>query len=241
MRKIGLISVIALLLGWMSVHTSIAADSDSRPGYKVLENPHPTANPDKIEMLEFFAYTCGHCYNFETGYLSKWTPPDDVEFIKIPLAFGSGLQYMIRGYYTADAMGIGPEFQKAIFRAFKKERKRFNSVESVADFATQFGVSKKDFLGTYNSFAVEVKVNTGEQLAKEYGIHGVPTVIINGKYQTSGAIANGFKDAMEKIDMLIKKERALMNASAKDDGVEADVDRNSKTDKTEQTKITEDK
>ena len=33
--------------------------------YDVITPPVRTADPDKIEVAEFFWYGCGHCYTFE--------------------------------------------------------------------------------------------------------------------------------------------------------------------------------
>ena len=64
-----------------------AEDSAFKAGvdYEVLPQAVRTATPDKSEVHEVFAYTCGHCFNFE-AVLEPWieTLADDVDVQRTP-------------------------------------------------------------------------------------------------------------------------------------------------------------
>ena len=50
--------------------------------YDRLSVPLRARSDNKIEVVEFFAYTCGHCYNFEP-MVTAWKKQlaDDVAFV----------------------------------------------------------------------------------------------------------------------------------------------------------------
>ncbi len=175
--------------------------------YEVLKNPQPVDNPDKVEVLGFFAYSCGHCYNFHSKYLDHWASPDDVDFRNIPLMFGASVAVSSRAYYTAEVLGIEKKYHSALFNEYRKFKQKYQKPEAAAELATIFGVTKQDFLDTYNSFAVEMKFNRSTQLAKAYQMHSVPTVIVNGKYRIK---ASGHAETLKVMDELIKRERAKL-------------------------------
>ena len=73
-------------------------------------------------------------------------------------------------------------------------------------FFARFGITAEDFNNTFDSFAVNTKVNRAAALSKRYQLQGVPSIIVNGKYRTDGPMANGRKGIIKVMDFLIKKE-----------------------------------
>ena len=53
---------------------------------------------------------------------------------------------------------------------------------------------------------VMIPLLEAKNLTKRYGIDGVPSMIVNGKYRTSGSLAGGHKGMLQVVDYLIKKE-----------------------------------
>ena len=45
------------------------------------------------------------------------------------------------------------------------------------------------------------------RLAQSYQITSVPTIVVNGKYKTSGSFVSSYDELIEVIDLLIQKER----------------------------------
>ena len=69
------------------ISTSIVAD-DYRAGkhYQILAEPIATRDSEKIEVIEFFWFGCGHCYRLE-NQLNSWEKKlsSDVDFWCSPI------------------------------------------------------------------------------------------------------------------------------------------------------------
>lgn len=207
-----LLKVILALL-FLPVFQVSAEINDSN--YSVLPTPQPVASADKIEVLEFFWYGCNHCDSLEPN-IEKWleNKPDDVEFIRIPAIFSKRWELFARAFYTAKFLGIEDTLHPALFAAIHKNNQKIDSEDKLRDFFVTQGVSEEDFKNTVNSFAVAVKLNNAKQMSKRYGLTGVPTLIVNGKYKTSGKAAGSTERIMQVVDYLIEQERRPDTASA---------------------------
>ena len=95
----------------------------------------------------------------------------------------------------------------ALFQAIHKDGKSLYSKDQIAEVFEEQGVDREKFDATFNSFAVENKVRRAEKLVRQFGITGVPALVINGQYTTSGRYAGGFEDMLKVTDFLIVKER----------------------------------
>lgn len=179
------------------------------PGYETLSSPQPTQHPDKVEVIEFFWYGCPHCYSFEPE-LSKWlkTLPKNVEFIRQPAVFNETWGKHAKAYFVAEALGVVDKVHADLFDAIQNKKEKLETKEELAAFFTAHGVDPAQFHETFNSFAIDAKMRQAPAIAARYGITGVPTVIINGKYVTSGPLAGSHEKMLDVMDGLIKKESA---------------------------------
>lgn len=185
----------------LAVH---AADPLFQEGkdYARLPNPAPTETSDQVEVTEMFWYGCPHCYDLEPvtqGWLKR--KPDHVVFTQIPVAFGANWEPGARAYYAAEALGVLDEVHQPLFDAFHQGRKLTNEDELAAFFA-EHGVDQEEFRKAYKSFQTETRLRRGNQLAKRYGVRGVPAIIVNGKYDVRSP------RVFEVVDFLIAKETA---------------------------------
>lgn len=176
-------------------------------GYEVLATPQPTQNPDKVEVIEFFWYGCPHCYHLEPD-LNKWlkTKPDNVEFIRQPAIFSSLWEKHAKAYFTAEALGVVDKVHADFFDAIQNKKQKLETEEQLLKFFSEHGISETDFRNAYNSFPVDYKVRQAKTMAARYGVNGVPAVIINGKYRTSGPLAKTQQNMIDVMNRLIAKE-----------------------------------
>jgi len=181
-------------------------------GYETLSPAQPTQNPDKIEVIEFFWYGCPHCYSFEP-LLEKWvkTLPENVEFIRQPVAFNELWSKHAKAYYTAEALGVvdkvHTDFFDVVQDAMKNNKKdKLDTEDALAKFFAAHGVNETQFHEAYNSFVVDAKMRQASLIANRYGITGVPAIIINGKYKTNGTLAGSHEKMIEVMNNLIKQE-----------------------------------
>ena len=95
-----------------------------------------------------------------------------------------------------------------MFDAIHKDKKRLNSPKAIAKFAGSLGIDEEKFLKTMNSFAVDAKIRRAMEMARNDGINSVPSVVVNGKYKTTGSIAGSNQKVIEVIRELTKKEHS---------------------------------
>lgn len=199
---------LALIMMAVFLSTASARNYDEGIEYQRLKEPVPTqVGPGKIEVVELFWYGCPHCFRLEPN-LNKWlkTKPKNVEFIRIPAVFNKIWALHAKVYYTAKFLGIIGKFHEAFFEAIHLKKEPMNTVAEVKKFFIQQGVSAKKFDSVFNSFGVDAKVRRAREMSREYGISGVPTLVVDGKYRTDGPMAGGHKGMIEVLNYLIKKE-----------------------------------
>ena len=161
----------------------------------------------KIEVVEVFWYGCHHCYSFEPD-IKKWlkSKPDDVEFRRVPGVFARNWIPHARAYYTAEILGVTDAIHTPLFEAIHDEGRRIGDEDSLARFFAEHGVAEADFREAYNSFSVDTKTRQALVASKEYGISGVPSVIVNGRYRTSARLAGTYENLLKIVDALVDKE-----------------------------------
>jgi len=200
--------VVALLLPMFFSVTACAEAYTQGQDYVELSNPQPTSSGDRIEVVELFWYGCPHCYHLEP-YMEDWAAnkPDDVEFVRMPAIVSKRWVLLAKAYYTAELLGVVDKIHVALFEAIHKDKRKIDDETALRDFFVEQGVSAEDFKNTFNSFAVNVKINNAKQMSRRYAITGVPTIIVNGKYSTSPGMARGNEGVIKVINYLVEKER----------------------------------
>ncbi len=206
MKLLRLISLSVLLFAPLGVSF---AGIDEGIEYKRLPSPMPTVDPKKIELLELFWYGCPHCYRFEPK-LKKWLKkkPANVVFVRVPAIFNPRWGFHAKVYYTAEVLGVLDKLHDALFEAIHVQRKQMKTVEEVRKLFVRYGVKPKDFDKAFASFMVDAKVRRAKDLTRRYGISGVPSLVVNGKYVTDGPMASSAGGMLKVVDYLIEKESA---------------------------------
>jgi len=205
--------LLILVLPAFMATTVLAAGYTEGKEYKALASPQPTSSGDKIEIVELFWYGCPHCYRLEP-VMDQWlaSKPDDVEFVRMPAIVGPPWELLAKAFYTAEFLGVMDTMHLALFDYLHKDKKKIINEAELQAFFVEQGVSKEDFRNTYTSFAVAMKVNNAKLMTQRYGITGVPTVIVNGKYNTSGSLAGSNENIIKVMDYLVKQERQSATA-----------------------------
>lgn len=179
--------------------------------YNLIDPPQSTANPDKIEVLEYFWFGCPHCFAFEPA-INEWAArkPDDVDFVRHAPPLNRGWTPHSEAYYAAQALGITDKMFDQLFDAIHRERKPLRDRESISKWIGGLGVDVDEdkMHDTMKSFAVNAKIRQAMQVASASRVNAVPTVVVNGKYLSTVSMAGGHKQLVDLIDALIEKERA---------------------------------
>ncbi|HWU68745.1 MAG TPA: thiol:disulfide interchange protein DsbA/DsbL [Stenotrophobium sp.] len=206
----GLLLSVAALLPLACSATEAAPRYKLGTDYARVRAIEPPPNPKRIQVEEFFWYGCPHCYDFDPD-ITAWAAHKaaDVDFVRVPNSLGrpSGILDS-KAFYTAKALNFGDKMHKPFFDAIHKYNQPMNTEAQIqAFFTAQTGVMPGIFTSTFNSFAVDSEVRRAEQLAQNYGIDSVPTVVVGGEYYTNGSLAHGFPDVIKVIDFLVDKVR----------------------------------
>lgn len=201
--------LMVLVLPLLMATAACAQQYTDGKEYLSLKTPQPTSTGDRIEVVELFWYGCPHCYRLDP-LLETWTKtlPEDVEFIRMPAVLGPSWELYGKAFYTAELLGVADKVHPALLEAIHKDKKKLSNVNDLKELFVAQGVSAEDFDNTFNSFAVNVKLNHAKQMTKRYAITGVPTIIINGKYSTSGSQAGSNENIIKVMDYLIVQERS---------------------------------
>jgi thiol:disulfide interchange protein DsbA len=201
------IAIIALGSGAMLAPASQAAGSSAL--YVTLDQAQPSDTPGKIEVLEFFAYTCPHCNAIEP-MVEKWvkTLPANVVFRPVPVAFNASMADLQKLYYTLAAMNR-LDLHAAVFKAIHEEHKPIYTEPAILDWAAAQGLDRNKFKSTFESFGIQTAVTRANELAKNYQIEGTPSISVAGKYVTSPSMTQSYegtiKEAQKLVEMAEKK------------------------------------
>ncbi len=173
-----------------------------------IDPPQPGDDPSKIEVVEFFWYSCPHCNTFEPdleAWLSKL--PADVVAKRVPVQFNASFEPQQRLFYTLEAMGKLKEMHAKVFDAIHNRRERLTNEGRIADWAEKQGLDRAQFLAAYKSFGVSSKVQRAAKQTESYGISGVPMLAIDGKWLTSPSQTGTAERALAVADQLIEQAR----------------------------------
>lgn len=191
----------------------VAQASPSAPvagtDYSVLPAAQPVDVPaGKIEVTEFFWYGCPHCNEFDP-YLEAWVKKQgpDIVFKRVPVAFRQDFVPHSKLYHALDALGK-TDLTPVIFNEIHKNKNYLLTPEAQADFLAKQGVDKKKFLDAYNSFSTQSALKRDTQLLTDYKIDGVPTLAVQGKYETSPSMTNSLTGTLQVLDYLVAQVRA---------------------------------
>lgn len=200
-----------LLLAACMVPAAGAAESDPHDGrYREIKPAQPTnAGAGQVEVIEFFTYSCPHCFQFEP-MVENWKEQksEDVVFRRVPALSRDLWRLHGRAFYTAKVMGVLDEIHRDFFRAIHVNNNMLDSREAIREFFVDHGVDGGKFDDTFESFTVETRLRRADTLARRYKIRGTPTVIVNGKYYISGTpeLAGSLERIMPVADYLAKQE-----------------------------------
>jgi thiol:disulfide interchange protein DsbA len=194
----------ALLATVLAASTAFASPTDPKSGveYVTLAQPQPVqATGKKVEVIEFFMYHCPHCNALEPQ-LEQWVKKqgDNIVFKRVHLPSSGPNDPEAHLRLTLEALGKAEEFQPKVFKAWHVDRLRLNTDAAIIDWASKNGLDRNKFLDAWNSFGVTTKLRRLPQITSDYKVDSVPTIIIDGKYQTSPAMLyNSVKTQNEPV------------------------------------------
>jgi thiol:disulfide interchange protein DsbA len=187
-----------------------AAGYKSGVDYLRLSPTQPTSSsPDQVEVAEFFAYSCPHCYNLEP-YVQQWltTKPEYINFIRVPVVWNELARLHGQAFYAAAALGKIEEMHTPFFREVHVNNNLLQSEAALTEFFGRFGVDAAAFKTAFGSFSVHTNVQRADELTRRYRVDGTPTMVVNGKYVTTATRAGGHEQLIKLVAVLAASEHA---------------------------------
>jgi thiol:disulfide interchange protein DsbA len=170
LRRLSCIAPLALaVVAALPASFAAAAEPQNGSQYLTLPNVQPTETGNgggkKIEVIEFFAYYCPHCYAFEPQ-LEAWVKKqgDNIVFKRVHVSGGAGVLPQQRLFYTLDAMGLLPQYHQQVFDAMHVLHQRLGTDEEVFDWAARNGIDRARFIDTYRSFGIQARLRRASSM-----------------------------------------------------------------------------
>ena len=180
--------------------------SFAAPAYKAGKEyltVHPMAPTpaDKIEVVEFFAYTCPHCLQFHPVF-HEWAQkaPEAVPIPICPVA------------WHPNYLGLLDSLSMPFFESIIYQTRSYNfdsATRDIHDFMVEAGVDGAKWDATFNSFGVKNKSRNATMLWNAYQIDSTPMVGVGGKFTTGPHLAGSRQGTPAVIDYLVDQMRTL--------------------------------
>ena len=219
MRSLRFALLAAGLAATVASTPAFASPTDPKSGveYVTLAQPQPVqAAGKKVEVIEFFMYHCPHCNALEPQF-EQWVKKqgDNIVLKRVHLPFTGPNDPEAHLYLTLEALGKVDEMHAKVFKAVHVDRIRLNQDAAIIDWVSKNGIDRASFTNAWNSFGVMTKLRRLPQVVDAYKVDGVPTVVIDGKYQTSPATVYNsvktnnepqlFQATLQVMDALVAK------------------------------------
>jgi thiol:disulfide interchange protein DsbA len=177
--------------------------------YKKLDKVVATETTGgKVEVIEFFWYSCPHCNAFEprlVNWIKRQSP--DVVVRRVPVAFRDDFVPQQRLYYVLEAMNRLDDLHPKVFEAIHARKELLNREDLIVAWAEKNGLDRAKFQELYNSFAVQTKARRAHQLQEAFKVEGVPALGIAGRWYTDGSMAGNMDRALQVADYLVAEAR----------------------------------
>jgi protein dithiol oxidoreductase (disulfide-forming) len=216
LRALALVGAAAFGAAEVSAQQGATPPFEAGKHYTVISPAQPTStDAGKVEVAEVFMFSCPGCFGFEP-HIQRWLgrKADYINFVRIPAPWQPPAPIHARAYYTAEALGKADEIEGAFFNEIHVNRNLLETEAKLADFFAKHGVDEATFKSTFNSFAVNAKLKRAEELGRRYRVQSTPTVIVNGKYLTTGSMAGSYEAWFAIIDDLAAREHAAAGGAS---------------------------
>jgi thiol:disulfide interchange protein DsbA len=190
----------------LAVRAQVKPPEDGREYRGVAKRALVEAPPDKIEVVDFFWYSCPHCNAFEP-MLQSWIKrlPPEVSLRRVPAAFRDDMVPQQRLFYSLEAMGQIPQLHQKVFDAIHRDRVNLTRQDVMTDWVGKQGLDAQKFVELYNSFAISAKARRATDLQNQYDVEGVPAMGVAGRWYTDGTLAGNQQRMLQVVDYLLAK------------------------------------
>ena len=94
-----------------------------------------------------------------------------------------------------------------IYNAIHQNKINLHKEPVLFNWIKKQGIDLKKFQNAYKSFTVQSQVAKSTQMTRQYKLTGVPSLIVGGKYVTSGGMTHSPQETIKVLGQLIDKVR----------------------------------
>lgn len=193
-------------LAFLSSCTPLLASAQPAQGthFRVVSPRQPTRDPQRVEVVEFFAYACHHCHDLEP-FIDAWQKklPPDVSFRRIPVAFRADLVVHNALYFALESMDLVDALHGKVFEAVHASKAGLKTPQEITAFLQAQGVAPEPVLQAMGSFTATARRKQAVELAAGYGVEGTPAIGVDGRWLTDGTMAGSNRASLAVADHLI--------------------------------------
>lgn len=182
------------------------------------------AQDDRIEVIEFFAYNCKFCYQFE-AHIADWlkNKANDVSFAREHVWWSANPTALARAYYAAVELDVLPKVHIAMFKAIHDHKLSMSRKDRLSMlFVNGAEIEPDTFDEAYGSATVNERLQdcTTKMRVWRIAAAGTPSLVVGGKYLIDTEMAGGHSGMFPIVDYLVNKirtEREESTSTPKDD------------------------
>ncbi len=207
---------LMILLPFLLFQVFAIATASARPAYRlgvhydVIDPPQRVFARAKgaVEVVEVFWYGCRSCYAIQK-VLSDWRLGQRaaIEFFRLPAVTEEAMMPMARAFFSARQLGVDEQMHTPLFTAIHAFRQRLESAQEIAAFFARHGVPRDDFMAAWRSNRVSDGLRQARVMGRRYGLRGVPTIVVNGRYRVDASQVSGAEQLIDIVDYLVSLER----------------------------------
>jgi thiol:disulfide interchange protein DsbA len=141
--------------------------------------------------------------------LESWRKqlPQDVVFHRVPTVRRDSWAPLARTFYTLEALGEVERLHEEVYKGYHDQELSMSRPEVMADWAQRHGIDRSRWLAVYESDAVTRKVEQARKLTEAYDIQGTPSLVVDGRYLTSGGMTDDVKLVVPVAEALVQRAR----------------------------------
>jgi thiol:disulfide interchange protein DsbA len=175
--------------------------------YRVIPK-QPVETGQRIEVIDFFWYGCPYCNALQPA-LEAWRKrkPADVALRHIPAILNDSWKPHARIYYTLERLNEVSRLHLQVYYGYHVELLHMSEPDVMVKWAVKHGIDRQRWLDAYYSPEVDEKVAHAKELTKLYTVAGTPTLVVDGRYLTSGELAPSLQGMIPVLEDLIRIAR----------------------------------
>ncbi|MBT3517046.1 MAG: thioredoxin domain-containing protein [Nitrospina sp.] len=193
-----------LIASCLILPSFVLAEDKIKGKYEVIGSIEKLKNAKQVEMIEFFNYSCGHCYKFlETSKKLHQKFKDKLYHKKYPIFWGEQTALPAKAFYITDELGLEGKFTQELFDTNFKLHINIFQPRVIQRLSQHYKIEQEIREGM-KSPTIEAKVNESLALAKTYKANETPTIILNKVLKVTPSISGGTTEMMtENLELII--------------------------------------